>query len=262
MESPMSPKRSKLNTISALFGAGLLFLLPVMPLPAQAQDDTGNEYRLTLFPYHRISDEVTGFAYFGYVWNPEKDYQTYYLGWPAASYAPNRWLQIWGGLVGLYTNNQHSADKLEMRPFVGGKFFLPNDAKWNIYNFTRYEYRATQNRDTDDWSNVSRLRSRFGVEFPLASGERAWQPKTFYGLADAEPYYRFDRGEVDPFRLRAGIGYVASERIRLEFIYHAQFTHPAGSSGLEFTDNIFRLNIKLALNKGILARLQNPDLDE
>jgi len=240
-----------------------LFLLAVASLPAWAQDeDIGNEYRLTLFPSHRINDKLTGFAYLGYVGNPEKDYQTYYLGWPAAAYAPNRWLQLWGGLVGLYTNNENSSDKLELRPFIGVKLLLPNEAKWNIYNFTRYEYRGIQDRDTHDWNSIHRLRSRFGVEFPLASRERAWQPGTLYGLADVEPYYRFDRGEVDPFRVRGGIGCVLNDRVRVEFIYHAQFTRPAGSSGLKYTDNIFRLNIKIGLNKGIMGRLQNPDLDE
>ena len=250
--------------VRALSAASLLFLfmLAVGSLPARAQDDTGNEYRVTLFPSHRISDTVTGFAYLGYVWNPEKDYRTYYLGWPAGTYSPNEWLQVWGGLVGLYTDNENSSDKLELRPFTGVKLFLPNERKLNIYNFTRYEYRATQDQDTHDWNSVNRLRSRFGVEFPLTSKERAWQPKTFYGLADVEPYYRFDRGQVDPFRVRGGIGYVLNESIRIEFIYHAQFTHPAGSKDLEYTDNIWRINIKLGLTKGIIGRLQDPDLDE
>jgi hypothetical protein len=227
--------------------------LAVAPSPAQAQDDTGNEYRLTLFPSVRLSDQVTGFAYLGYVTNPDKDYRTYYLGWPCAAYSPSQWLQIWGGLVGLYTANQQSSDKLELRPFAGVKVFVPNKAKWNIYNFTRYEYRATEDRATHDWTGVHRLRSRFGIEFPMASGDRAWQPKTFYGLADIEPYYRFDREQVDPFRIRAGIGYVA---------YHAQYTHPTGTSGLSYTDNIFRLNVKIGLSKGLIGRLHNPDIDE
>ena len=262
-ETEMS-RSARLRSVRIRSGIWLVFvfLLVVAATPALAQDDTGNEYRFTLFPYHRISDKVTGSGYLGYVWNPEKNYQTYYLGWPVASYTPKSWLQIWGGLVGLYTTNEHSSDKLELRPFTGVKFFLPNEAKWNIYNFTRYEYRATQNRDSRDWTDTSRLRSRFGAEFPLTSRARAWEPKTCYGLADVEPYYRFDRGEVDPLRVRGGIGYVMNDHIRLEFIYHAQFTHPDGSSGLEFTDNIFRLNIKIGLTKGIIGRLQNPDLDE
>jgi len=142
------------------------------------------------------------------------------------------------------------------------KLFLPHAVKWNIYNFTRYEFRAIENRDTHDWNNTHRLRSRFGIELPITSNERSWQQGTFYGLADIEPYYRFDKGMVDPLRLRCGIGYLLKEHLRMEFIYHAQFTHPAGSSSLEYTDNIFRLNIKIGLNKGIIGRLQNPDLDE
>ena len=241
----------------------LLFLFALNSLPSPAQDDIGNEYRITLFPSHKITEKITGFAYLGYVWNPEKNYQTYYLGWPAACYTPKPWLQIWGGLVGLFTHNESSSDKLELRPFIGSKFFVPNKIKWNIYNFTRYEFRATQDRETRNWKNTSRLRSRFGVEFPIASPERAWQPRTFYGLADVEPYYRFDRGQFDPFRIRGGVGYIMkSVPVRIEFIYHAQFTHPSGSSGLKFTDNIFRLNIKIGLNKGIIGALQNPDLDE
>lgn len=237
-------------------------VLNCLSISVKAQDK-GNEYRITLFPSHKITDKITGFAYLGYVWNPEKNYQTYYLGWPAACYAPKTWFQLWGGLVGLYTKNESTSNKLELRPFVGPKFFLPNAMKWNIYNFTRYEFRATQDGSTHDWSNVSRLRSRFGVEIPLSSRDQAWQPGKFYTLADIEPYYRFDRNQIDPMRIRVGIGYILKPwPLRFEFIYHAQYTHPTPSEGLQFTDNIFRLNIKIGLNKGIIGALQNPDLDE
>jgi hypothetical protein len=49
--------------------------------------------------------------------------------------------------------------------------------------------------------------------------------------------------------------------VRVEFIYHVQWTHPSGSSGLSFTDNIYRVNIKLGLTKGIIGRFQEPDID-
>ena len=245
----------KQNLLAAMLACGLAAGLLCAPTArAQYNEPIGNEYRLTLFPYHRINDELTGFGYLGYVNNPDKEYQTAYLGY-GASYSFNRSVQLWGGLIGTYTANEHSADKLELRPFIGPKLFLPNDWKWNIYNFTRYEFRDIQDRDTHDWTGYSRLRSRFGVEFPLTSRENAWQPKTWYALADVEPFYRFDRGTIDPFRVRGGIGYIVSSRVRVEFIYHAQFTRPTGGSGLEFTDNIFRINIKIALNKGIIQRV-------
>ncbi len=126
-------------------------------LSALAQEDIGNEYRITLFPSHKVTDKIGGFGYLGYVWNPVKGYQTYYLGWPCATYTPKTWMQIWGGLIGAYTNNEDKSDLLEIRPFAGAKFFLPNNLKWNIYNFTRYEYRALQDRETSDWNNYSRI---------------------------------------------------------------------------------------------------------
>jgi len=252
------PHPSPLPLISIL-AAVVMSLLPAASAASSstAADDNeprNGEYRLTLFPYHKISDELTGFGYLGYVNNPDKEYQTAYLGY-GGSYSFNRTIQLWGGLIGTYTDNQHSSDKLELRPFIGPKLFLPNDWKWNIYNFTRYEFRDIQDLDTHAWTGIHRLRSRFGVEFPLTSGENAWQPKTFYALADVEPFFRFDKDVIDPFRVRGGIAYIISSRVRVEFIYHAQFTRPAGSSGLEFTDNIFRLNIKIALNKGIIQRV-------
>lgn len=246
---------SRRNLVAAALACGLVAgLIGATSARGQNDEPLGNEYRLTLFPYHRINDDLTGFGYLGYVNNPDKDYQTGYLGY-GANYSLNKSVQLWGGLIGTYTDNENSADKLELRPFIGPKFFLPNDWKWNIYNFTRYEYRSIQDQDTHDWTGIHRLRSRFGVEFPLTSHEKAWQPKTWYALADAEPFYRFDKDRIDPLRVRGGIAYIVSSRVRVEFIYHAQFTRPAGSSSLEFTDNIFRLNIKIALNKGIMQRV-------
>jgi hypothetical protein len=240
----------------------ILLLSVVTSLKSLAQEDIGNEYRITLFPSHRVTERIGGFGYLGYVWNPVKGYQTYYLGWPCATYTPKKWVQIWGGLIGAYTDNETKANLLELRPFTGAKFFLPNSINWNIYNFTRYEYRALQDQETKDWNNYSRLRVRFGVEMPFSKGEKAWTPGHFYGLADVEPYIRFDKGLVDPLRIRGGIGYIMkSAPLRVELIYHMQYTNPDGS-GLKYTDNIFRLNIKLGINKGILGTMYNPDIDD
>ena len=185
---------------------GVVLLMLGTPVAARAQQDQrDNEYRLTLFPNYPIKDNVTGFGYLGYVYNPDKGYSSYYLGWPGVAWTVKPGVfQVWAGLIGLYTDNQASSNKLELRPFLGFKVFLPNDAKINAYNFTRYEYRATRDLDTHAWSYVNRLRSRFGVEVPLTSRSRAWQPRTFYALADVEPFYRFDRDTWDPYASAPG----------------------------------------------------------
>jgi hypothetical protein len=256
----MRRKRTQTGLLAALIGA-LIWSLVCAPGALAQDDDIANEYRLTLFPYHRISEKLTGFGYLGYVNNPDGDFQTAYLGW-GVDYAPDPSVHIWVGLVSTYTNYEVSADKLELRPFIGVKSLLPNKMKWHIYNFTRYEDRIIENRNTHDWTETHRIRSRFGVEIPLTSREKAFKLKTWFGLVDVEAFYRFDKDYVDPLRVRCGIGRILSSRVSAELVYHAQYTRPAGSTGLEYTDNIFRLNIKLALNKGLLQRIAGGDADD
>lgn len=239
----MKITRSQNSIAVALLGALAL------ALNARA-DDINNEYRSTVFPSVKLTDELTGFGYLGYVDNPDKDYWTGYLG-AGGAYVIKPWLHVWAGLIGTYTDNEAKSDKLELRPFIGPKLFAPNPWKWAIYNFTRYEWREFQDQDTDEWSETQRIRSRFGVEAPLTSVENAWKPKTWYALADVESFYNFDKDEVDLFRWRAGIGRVVSESIRAELIYHMQYTRGAGEDdSLEYTDNIIRLNIKIAFGRG------------
>src|SRR5262245_32226150 len=157
-------------------------LVAIVPPALRAQttldsdEPRPGEYRVTVFPFHRITDTLTGFGYLGYVTNPDEEYTTEYLGY-GMSYTPTHHVQWWGGLVSTATQNENSADKLELRPFVGIKLFLQNKWRWNVYNYTRWEYRIVENKDTDDWSDWSRYRSRFGLEIPLTGVERAWKPK-------------------------------------------------------------------------------------
>ena len=241
-----------------LAAAVLLLFALLAPAPlVRADDDIGNEYRLTLSPSHPIMGNLSGFGQFEYRNNPQKEYQVYEVQWPGLTYSVKHWLQLSGGLLTRYTDNERSADKLELRPFAGVKLFVPNEIKWTIYNYTRYEFRDTLDLDTHLWTDYSRLRSRFGVEVPLTSRERAWHPRTWYGLADVEPIYRFDHNTIDPLYVRGGLGYVLSDRLRLEFVYYAQFARSSGSS-LAYADNIFQLNIKIGLGEGLLRRLHNP----
>ena len=162
-----------------------------------------------------------------------------------------------------YTDNRGAADQFEFRPYIGPKLFLPNKLQWNIYNYTRYEFRDIYDLDSHKWEGIHRLRSRFGLEIPLASRERAWKPKTFYAITDVEPFFRFDKDVVDPLRTRAGLAYVLNDHVRIEFTYTAEFTRPgAGSSSLDYTGNIFRLNIKFGLAKGILDRINHTEKKE
>jgi hypothetical protein len=240
----------------------LSLFVVALPLAAQSSNDVTNEWRITAFPHYPIKGNVTGFGYLGWVKNLGASYSLWYSSLPGIVYNAKPWLQVWGGALDIYTNNYTNEngkqDTLELRPFIGGKFFLPNKYKWNVYNFSRLEFRETYHHDTHEWGNVERFRFRFGIEAPLTSREKAWKVNTFYGIANTEPLYRFDKSDIDPFRIQVGLGYIANPRIRAELLYYANWGRPDPASGLAFTQNIIRLNIKVGVKRAVLSHVWNP----
>jgi hypothetical protein len=243
----------------------LALVLGASPIHAQTADEpvkVTNEYRITIFPHYPIKGSLSGFGYIGWVKNPELDYQLYYASAPGVIYKVKPWLQSWNGVLLIYTNNDTAVtgkqDTVELRPFVGGKFFLPNKMKWNIYNFTRLEFRETYHHDTHAWTHTQRLRMRFGVEIPLTSREKAWTLGSLYAVANVEPLYRFDRDEIDPARVQFGLGWVMNERIRPELLYYLNWGRTDPGHKLRYNENIIRLNIKVGVNRALLGHVWNP----
>ncbi len=234
---------------------------PAFPQSADEGTNVTNEYRLTVFPHYPIAGNLSGFGYIGWVKNPELDYTLWYGGFPDVIYSVKPWLQAWSALLAIYTDNatdlNGKADTLELRPFIGAKLFLPNSLKWNIYNFTRLEFRQTFHYDTREWTHTERLRARFGVEIPMTSRERAWAVNTFYFIGNIEPMYRFDQNDIDPSRAQVGVGWVMNTRVRPELLYYANWGRTSGGP-LVFNENIIRLNIKVGLNHSLLGRVWNP----
>jgi len=223
-----------------------------------AQDNpVTNEYRVTIFTFHPLTENIAGFGNLGYSSNPQGYYETYTLGYPGITYTIKPWLQIWAIVLGIYTDNEGKPDTLELRPYVGPKFFLPNKRKMVIFNWTRYEMRNIYSHGTHDWAFYSRVRSRSGVQIPLTSLANAWKPKTFYGLTDVEPFWQAGSG-LTMVRFRAGLAYIPNDRIRIEFIYSTQWGKASGSDSLVYNRNIFRMNIRVGVKRGLLGKVSNP----
>jgi hypothetical protein len=236
--------------MSIALGAALL-----TPDMARA-DDRGDEYRLTVFPTYKINEQWTGIGYLGYVTTPEIDTVTTYLGTGGIWHFKPRW-DMWAVLMETRTKVDGSLSNSELRPLLGLQYALSPWGKAKPFDLFRAEYRMIDKVSGDDTSYL-RLRNRFGATFPIGQkqGTGSW-----YGLADAEAFYRFDKNFSDLARLRGGIGYIASPRVRIEFIVHAQFKRPDQDSSFKWTDTIWRINIKVAKDTGLLDRLVGADAD-
>jgi len=237
--------------------------LMLVPATAPAQTATApappvnNEYRLTAFPTHPLPGPFTGFGYLGYVNNTGKEVTTYYLGWPGVVYKPVKWLEGWGGLIYVWNDVTNGSNTHELRPFVGAKIYIPNSVHMNLFSFTRVEWRNVTTDDTGEKNDRVRIRSRFGFEAPLSS--RPWDIKTAYVLGDLEPMYETNVHAITTVRARAGVGYVANHHLRVEVIYHLQVSRKDPSDPLAYSDNIFRLNLKIGIKKGLLQRLSGAE---
>lgn len=249
-----------------LWGIGVLCcaLLSVPAAPAIAQSDetapasVQNEYRITAFPSYPLGNHWLGIGYVGLVSKPESDYRSYYLA-SGAYYQPTPHIQLWAVLINIYTDKFEKSDTFELRPFVGVKFMGETSGKLHYYNWTRYEFREIKDQDTGEWTDVRRLRNQTRIDVPLASGERAWTPKTWFAFTDIEPTWRSDTEQIDPLRWRFGLGYI-TPKVIVEFQYFLQWTRPEGG-GLKYTDNIIRLNFKILTKKGVLSGL-SADFDD
>ena len=239
-------------------------LCTVVPRSASAQaadtDNIANEYRVTLVATKPAAErqKVIYFAYLGVVDSPDKQVSSLYYSPPGLIIKPKPWAEIWVGVFGIYNSNKTTDNSWELRPLTGLKLYAPNRAHMNLYNFTRFEYRSVH--QSGSTTSTPRLRNRTGVEVPFTQ-EKAWAPKTWYGLSDVEYFYRLDDEYLERYRIRGGVGYVLSKTWRAEFIYHAEFT---GGNGVQkaYTNNIWRLNIKLSLPRRGERVSIVPDFDE
>ena len=207
-------------------------------------DDQNDEYRFTVDSSYALTEDHKwiGVGHLGYFKSNDNNYQTDQLGvgviW---RFAP--WGEAWFDVNYYRTDNELVADVEEWRPDIGFKNYFIRSDLFTFYNLARLEYRIRQSDGGNVGTESFRLRDQLGIVAALTKEQD--RPGSWYGIADAEAFYRFDGDRVDRVRLRTGLGVSLSGRVRVEFLYYAQFTDK-GPGSFKWTDNIYRINIKLA----------------
>jgi hypothetical protein len=232
----------------------VLALVALFSPSAGAQDVTDDGRVGVIFAHPTLIDDVSGAPF---VWF---DAQTggvnqFRIAFPNIIYHATPWLQGWGGVFVDWKHDPSSGNTREFRPYFGVKVFVPNSVHLHIFEWTRYEYRRTTNTDNDTVTRVWRFRTRPGVEFPLSA--QAWQPGTFYGLANGELFV--EHNFVDAVRFMFGTGYIRNDRVRVEFNYVFELSRNSSSDPLAYSDNSFRLDFKYSFREGLHHKQNGPE---
>jgi len=245
-----------------LSGILLLAISILFPGVATAQEEIHSEYRVTFVPTYPVSKKIFLTTYLGYVNTPSTNRVSYYVGGPLLiTYRPSPVVELMLGAFFLFNRINGDHENTEYRPLAGLKLILPNSNNMNIYSWTRYELRCFYYEDETLNYTGNRIRNRIGIEFPLS--KNAWAPKSTYALTDFELFYTFEKGYFDRFRERLGFGYVIDKHWRVEMIYHIQLLKASKDLNPVWTDNIFRLNIKLTLPHKIHGHVsRHHDVDD
>jgi hypothetical protein len=236
------------------FRACVLLLVALAAPHADAQEVTDDGRVGVIFAHPIVLDEFSGAPY---VWfdNQTGGVKSYRVAFPNIIYHARPWLQGWGGVIVTWKDDQASGNTRELRPYVGVKVFVPNSAHIHLYDWTRFEWRRVTNTDRDTITREGRFRNRPGVEFPLSA--RAWQPGTFYGLANAELFV--ERDFVNALRFMSGAGYVRNDRVRIELQYVFELSRKSSSDALAHSDDSFRLDVKLSFKEGLHHKQEGPE---
>jgi hypothetical protein len=233
---------------------GVLVLAALCVARVGAQDVTNDGRVGVIFAHPTLFEDLSGAPY---AWADDHTggVTSYRVAFPNVIYHVKPWLQGWSGVIVEWKNGSSSGDTREFRPYVGVKVFVPNSVHIHIYDWTRYEWRRTTNTDNNTVTRVWRFRTRPGVEFPLST--RAWQPGTFYGLANAELFV--EHNFVDAVRFMSGAGYIKNDRVRIEFNYVLELSRSSSSDALAYTDNSFRLDFKYSFREGMHHKQGGPE---
>jgi len=236
------------------FRAGALLLVALGASGARAQDVTNDGRVGAIFAHPLVFEKFSGEPY---LWFDDETggVKSFRIAVPNVIYHAKPWLQGWSGLILWWTDNDSSGNTRELRPYVGVKVFVPNSSHVHVFEWTRLEWRHITNTSNDTITREWRLRTRPGVEFPLST--RAWQPGTFYGLANGELFV--EHGFINAVRFMSGAGYIRNDRTRIELQYVFEMSRSAPSDALAYSDNSFRLDFKFSFKEGLLHKQEGPD---
>jgi hypothetical protein len=217
---------------------GILCLVAWAPLSAQEDSDTTEvlgsltetlQLWADIDPGRAITPNWEIYGDVGFRTELSNDEWVRFIFRPNVRYTWIHGIRLLGGIGALYTNNKSQANRLEIRPWVGGRGSWPRGA-WPLEHMVRVEYRADYNTET--WEAKRSFRFRYRARVSHVFRDRG--PTSWRALASFEVFGTpaGEQGQFQPasrFSLGLDRVYQPGRRIRVEMV--AQRSDAAFGSG-------------------------------
>ncbi len=226
--------------------AWLLFMICIIRMDAQTTSD-GQLW---------IDTELNYTYKQRYLFQNELSYQTLLSGenyWyslnmsPALEYNINSHFDLVSSIPLSYTRQNHTMNTFEIRAMLGTRIYFFPQERLQTRLLVRWEERWLYDNSDDNWDVGNRLRMRGEFLYPI-NKKSYFEDKTWYGIADAEMFVStssdIDERFANRFRIRAGVGYRLSYRLRFEGIYLCQFSRNTINDKFDSVSSVLRLRIK------------------
>jgi len=170
-----------------------------------------------------------------------------YLVRPSLQKGIEDWLDVFGGLGFFYTAQEGLSNTLEIRPWIGARFYLYWDTfrKIRFSDFIRIEDRFIINTQSTGTSNSLRFRNKTDARIPIT--HHYLEDEVLYAMLSFE--FFLDGGDVeelyaDKIRLGAGLGYKFNYNWRIEGYFYGFRSQDTATHDFTKTDQVWRLTLK------------------
>jgi hypothetical protein len=167
--------------------------------------------------------------------------------------AMNKHVDLMGALLLGSTFQNEKRSTFEIRETLGARIYLTPNLRLNTRLLLRFEQRNQYDRELENWESSHRARIRFETIFPINTHSMNVEKDVIYSIADVEGFLVFDENLQERFanryRIRAGLGYKVSNKLRFELIYTQQASRNTMDGGHTSNDHIIRFRLKYFLVK-------------
>jgi hypothetical protein len=250
----LRPARTRLVGLAALVAFASMVALGALDLPGSAATCHAAEFNdfqtwwdiSTIYKFNDRWQYAGDQGTRGFLSN--EDWRAMYIR-PAVRFTVRQWLSMYGGIGFSYTYQKFPGDRVEIRPWLGARFYWPRPGGFVFSHYFRLEDRFNYSQFRDVWDSAFRARYKLGLKTPTFDIAGA---EGFYAVSSIELFKELSGALFERFanrgRIDVGPGKRFGESWRAELHYLYQSSGLFVQEGIQTDEHILRLRLFYVFN--------------